>query len=183
MRLESVSDLIGRDPAGAAALADTLSEQARAEILEVRRLVDGLRPPALDQLGLVSVLRQRAEQHRGPGTTEGHMIWTVEAHDDVEPLPAAVEVAAYRIALEAVTNALRHSGAETCTVTLVREDGTLLLQVRDTGRGLAADPSAGVGLTSMRERAEELGGSCTVVSDQSGTLVEVRLPISWEGGG
>jgi two-component system, NarL family, sensor kinase len=92
-------------------------------------------------------------------------------------------VAAYRIALEAVTNALRHSGAETCTVTLVREDGTLLLQVRDTGRGLAADPSAGVGLTSMRERAEELGGSCTVVSDQSGTLVEVRLPISWEGGG
>jgi signal transduction histidine kinase len=183
MRLESVSDLIGRDPAGAAALADTLSEQARAEILEVRRLVDGLRPPALDQLGLVSALRQRAEQHRGPGTTEGHMIWTVEAHDDVEPLPAAVEVAAYRIALEAVTNALRHSGAETCTVTLVREDGTLLLQVRDTGRGLAADPSAGVGLTSMRERAEELGGSCTVVSDQSGTLVEVRLPISWEGGG
>jgi two-component system, NarL family, sensor kinase len=55
--------------------------------------------------------------------------------------------------------------------------------VRDTGRGLAADPHAGVGLTSMRERAEELGGSCTVTSDDHGTLVEVRLPISWEGGG
>ena len=67
MRLESVSDLISRDPAGAAELADTLSEQARAEILEVRRLVDGLRPPALDQLGLVSALRQRAEEHRVPG--------------------------------------------------------------------------------------------------------------------
>lgn len=183
MRLESVSDLIERDPAGAAALADTLSEQARAEILEVRRLVDGLRPPALDQLGLVSALRQRAEQHRIPGAPEGHMTWTVEAHDDVEPLPAAVEVAAYRIALEAVTNALRHSGAETCTVTLVREDGTLVLRVRDTGRGLADDPRAGVGLTSMRERAEELGGSCTVRSVDHGTLVEVRLPISWEGGG
>ncbi len=182
MRLESVSDLIGRDPAGAAELADALSEQARAEILEVRRLVDGLRPPALDQLGLVSALRQRAEEHRVPGAPGGRMTWTVEADDDVEPLPAAVEVAAYRIALEAVTNALRHSGAERCTVTLRREDGTLLLQVRDTGRGLAADPGAGVGLTSMTERAEELGGTCTVSSSEGGTLVDVRLPISGEGG-
>jgi len=177
MRLESVSDLIGRDPAAAAELTDTLSEQARAEILEVRRLVDGLRPPVLDQLGLVSALRQRAEEHRVPGAPGGWMTWTVEAADDVEPLPAAVEVASYRIALEAVTNALRHSGAEQCTVSLVREDGMLLLRVRDTGRGLAAAPPAGVGLTSMRERAEELGGSCTVTSDASGTLVEVRLPI------
>jgi two-component system, NarL family, sensor kinase len=182
MRLESVSDLIGRDPAGAAELADSLSEQARAEILEVRRLVDRLRPPALDQLGLVSALRQRAQEHRVPGAATGRMTWTVEADDDVEPLPAAVEVAAYRIALEAVTNALRHSGAERCTVALKREDGTLLLRVRDTGRGLAADPGAGVGLTSMRERAEELGGTCTVTSSDSGTLVEVRLPISGEGG-
>ncbi len=181
MRLESVSDLISRDPAGAAELADTLSEQARAEILEVRRLVDGLRPPALDQLGLVSALRQRAVEHRVPGAPGGRMIWTVEAADDVEPLPAAVEVAAYRIALEAVTNALRHSGAERCTVSLQREDGTLLLRIRDTGRGLAADPGAGVGLTSMRERAEELGGTCTVTSSGTGTLVEVRLPLSGEG--
>ena len=182
MRLESVSELIDRDPAGAADLVDALSEQARAEILEVRRLVDGLRPPALDQLGLVSALRQRAEQHRVPGAAGARMTWTVEADDDVEPLPAAVEVAAYRITLEAVTNALRHSGAERCTVSLQREDGTLLLRVRDTGRGLAADPGAGVGLTSMRERAEELGGTCTVTSGDTGTLVEVRLPISGEGG-
>ena len=181
MRLESVSDLISRDPAGAAELADTLSEQARAEILEVRRLVDGLRPPALDQLGLVSALRQRAAEHRVPGAPGGRMTWTVEAADDVEPLPAAVEVAAYRIALEAVTNALRHSGAERCTVSLQREDGTLLLRIHDTGRGLAADPGAGVGLTSMRERAEELGGTCTVTSSGTGTLVEVRLPLSGEG--
>lgn len=182
MRLESVSDLIDQDPAGAAELADSLSEQARAEILEVRRLVDGLRPPALDQLGLVSALRQRAQEHHVPGATGSRMTWTVEAGDDVEPLPAAVEVAAYRIALEAVTNALRHSGAEQCTVSLQREDGTLRLRVRDTGRGLAADPGAGVGLTSMRERAEELGGTCTVTSSDTGTVVEVRLPLSGEGG-
>ena len=182
MRLESVSDLVARDPASAAELADTLSEQARAEILEVRRLVDGLRPPVLDQLGLVSALRQRAEEHKVPGAPGSWMTWTVEAADDVEPLPAAVEVAAYRIALEAVTNALRHSGAEQCTVSLVREDGMLLLRVRDNGRGLASERRAGVGLTSMRERAEELGGSCIVTSDAGGTLVEVRLPIA-EGGG
>jgi two-component system, NarL family, sensor kinase len=177
MRLESVSDLIDHDPAEAARLADRLSEQARAEIHEVRRLVEGLRPPALDQLGLVSALRQRAEQHRVPGDGRVGMTWTVESRGEVEPLPAAVEVAAYRIALEAVTNALRHSGAETCSVTLQREGGQLLLRVQDDGHGLAADPRAGVGLTSMRERAEELGGSCTVASDETGTVVAVRLPI------
>jgi two-component system, NarL family, sensor kinase len=91
-------------------------------------------------------------------------------------------VAAYRIALEAVTNALRHSDAESCTVTLRREDGVLLLRVRDTGRGMAADPGAGVGLTSMRERAEELGGTCVVTWGDDGTVVEARLPVSGEGG-
>ena len=176
MRLEAIPDLIARDPSGAAALAESLSEQARGGIAEVRRLVDGLRPPALDQLGLVSALRQRAEEQRVPGAT-GQMTWSVQADEDVEPLPAAVEVAAYRITLEAVTNALRHSGAATCTVTLRREDDTLLLRVRDTGRGLAEDPRRGVGLTSMRERAEELGGTCTVTQDGGGTTVEARLPI------
>ena len=180
MRLESLAELIESHPADAVELAETLSDQARAEILEVRRLVDGLRPPALDQLGLVSALRQRAEEHLVPGAKVDRMTWTVEADEDVEPLPAAVEVAAYRIALEAVTNALRHSDAETCTVTLRRVDGSLLLQIRDTGQGLAPDPGAGVGLTSMRERAEELGGTCTVTSDESGTLVEARLPIAEE---
>ena len=70
--------------------------------------MDGLRPPALDQLGLVSALRQRAAQHNqaAGARVDGAMRWTVEADDDVEPLPAAVEVAAYRIALEAVTNAV-----------------------------------------------------------------------------
>ena len=177
MRLESVSDLIGRDPAEASRLADRLSNQAREEILEVRRLVDGLRPPALDQLGLVSALRQKAAEHQPGRSGEGGMTWTVEADGEVDPLPAAVEVAAYRIALEAVTNALRHSGSDTCVVALARREDRLLLQVRDDGHGLAAGLRAGVGLTSMRERAEELGGSCTITSDERGTLVEVRLPI------
>lgn len=108
--------------------------------------------------------------------------WRVVADAEVDPLPAAVEVAAYRIVLEAVTNAIRHSRAETCVVQLRREDGTLVVVVRDDGTGLAAAPGLGVGLISMRERAEELGGSCTVTSgDETGTVVEARLPVDGTG--
>jgi two-component system NarL family sensor kinase len=179
MRLESVQDLIERDPGRASELVGSLSDQAREEIAEIRRLVDGLRPPALDQLGLVSALRERAAQHALAARTSESIptSWRVEADDDVEPLPAAVEVAAYRIAMEAVTNALRHSGAATCTVSLRREDGVLRLRIRDDGGGLAAGRRAGVGLSSMRERAEELGGTCSVTSDAYGVVVDAWLPL------
>jgi signal transduction histidine kinase len=182
LRLEAAQELIGTDPAQAAESVGGLADLARDEISEVRRLVDGLRPAALDQLGLVTALRQRAAQHELSAREHG-MVWSVEAGDDVEPLPAAVEVAAYRIALEAVTNALRHSGARACTVTLGRDDGHLLMEVRDDGQGLAADRPAGVGLGSMRERAEELGGTCTVTSGADGTRVVARLPLSVTNGG
>jgi signal transduction histidine kinase len=182
LRLESAQDLIATDPAQATEAVAGLADLARDEITEVRRLVDGLRPAALDQLGLVSALRQRAELHEltsGVGT----VVWGVDADEDVEPLPAAVEVAAYRIALEAVTNAVRHSGARGCTVSLHREDQELVLHVRDDGHGLVGDRSTGVGLGSMRERAEELGGTFAVTSEGSGTLVAVRLPLTVPGGG
>ncbi len=182
MRLESAEDLIATDPTQATEAVAGLADLARDEITEVRRLVEGLRPAALDQLGLVSALRQRAAQHEVTAGDEA-VVWTVAAEDDVEPLPAAVEVAAYRIALEAVTNAVRHSGARACTVTLTREGDILLLRVRDDGRGLAEGRPAGVGLGSMRERAEELGGTFAVVSDARGTLVTVRLPLSLTNGG
>jgi signal transduction histidine kinase len=106
------------------------------------------------------------------------MIWTVDAEGDLEPLPAAVEVAAYRIVLEAVTNAGRHSGARACAVTLRRTPDCLRIRVRDTGTGLVPATTPGVGLSSMRERAEEVGGTWTLTSDRgSGTVVEVRLPL------
>jgi two-component system, NarL family, sensor kinase len=176
MRLESTQDLIGEDPAQAAEVVGDLADLARGEIAEVRRLVDGLRPAALDQLGLVSALRQRAVRHEMTSGDDA-LAWAVEADDDVEPLPAAVEVAAYRIALEAVTNAIRHSGARHCTVSLRRDGDDLRVLIRDDGQGLAADRHTGVGLFSMRERAAELGGTCTVTSDASGTLVDARLPV------
>ena len=135
LRLETAEDLIATDPAQAAELVGGLADLARDEIAEVRRLVEGLRPPALDQLGLVSALRQRAAQHE-LAAGDGDVVWTVEADRDVEPLPAAVEVAAYRIVLEAVTNAVRHGGGRACTVTLRREDGHLRVRVQDDGQGL-----------------------------------------------
>ena len=182
MRLESAQDLIATDPRQATEAVAALADLARDEITEVRRLVDGLRPAALDQLGLVSALRQRAAQHE-LSAGDGAFVWTVDADEDVEPLPAAVEVAAYRIALEAVTNAVRHSSARACTVNLARDGGDLLVRVRDDGQGLADGRPAGVGLVSMRERAEELGGTCIVTSDETGTLVDARLPLDVGGGG
>ncbi|WP_299924736.1 sensor histidine kinase [uncultured Nocardioides sp.] len=175
MRLEAATDLIEDDPGQAADLVARLSDQAREGIGEVRRLVEGLRPPALDQLGLVSALRHRAAEH---GAGAGTVPWTVEAEDDIEPLTAAVEVAAYRIVVEAVTNAQRHSGADRCVVRLSRDAGDLRIEVSDTGSGLAADRRPGVGLSSMRERAEELGGTFEVDDRPGGgTVVRVGLPL------
>jgi len=103
---------------------------------------------------------------------------TVEAPPDLPPLPAAVEVALYRIAQEALTNVLRHSGGRRCLVRLTLEDGSVRLEIRDDGRGIAPDDFASVGLVSMRERAQELGGSCEVSSPPDrGTRVLVHIPL------
>jgi signal transduction histidine kinase len=180
MGLEAARDLIPGDPQHAADLVAELSDQARDGIAEVRRLVEGLRPPALDQLGLVSALRQRAHEHNAAASAAGpdRMTWVLDAADDVEPLPAATEVAAYRIVVEAVNNASRHSSSPTCTVRLRRDADWLSIQVSDTGVGIGSPAGPGVGLSSMRERAEELGGSCTLTSEDGvGTVVEARLPL------
>lgn len=106
---------------------------------------------------------------------------TVEAPAGMPPLPAAVEVAAYRIAQEAVTNVVRHARADSCLVRLSPEKGALELEVSDDGVSLPEDRAPGVGLHSMRERAEELGGACKVESTPSGgTSVLARLPLPGE---
>ncbi len=104
----------------------------------------------------------------------------VEVLGDVDgDLPAAVEVAAYRIALEAMTNALRHGGGQWCRVGL-QLNGSLHVVVEDDGVGLPEQYRAGVGIMSMRERAAELGGSCTIIRrEPSGTTVRAVLP-TWE---
>lgn len=142
---------------------------------DIRRLVYDLRPPALDDLGLVPAIRQRIAAFESGD--HGLQI-TVTVSDDLGELPAAVEVAAYRIVTEAVTNVARHAGAQRCAVRLSL-NGALEIEVGDDGRGVDGPLNAGVGLMSLRERAEELGGSCEVTSShQHGTRVVASLPVT-----
>jgi two-component system NarL family sensor kinase len=151
-------------------------DEVKEAITEVRRLVDDLRPPAIDEVGLLDAIRQRATSLSGVVTFEvtgPHLL----AHR-LEQLPAAVEVAAFRIASEAMTNVVRHSGATRCVVA-VELNGAFQLTVSDNGRGIDRTPNLGVGWTSMRERAAELGGSCTMTSQPNGGLVVCAvLPIA-----
>jgi signal transduction histidine kinase len=170
--------LIPRDPTAAAELLVEWRDELRDAIADIRRLVYGLRPPALDDLGLVAALRRLAERY---GSEGGQPRVLVEAPEDLTHLPAAVEVAVYRIIQEALTNVVRHARAKTCVVRLtVNEDVTM--EIVDDGVGIPAERSAGVGLSSMYERAAELGGSCVVESalQSSGTQVLVRLPLPKE---
>ncbi|HVL24131.1 MAG TPA: GAF domain-containing sensor histidine kinase [Thermomicrobiales bacterium] len=161
-----------------------LREELRAAVAEVRRLVLGLRPPALDELGLVGALRARLarlDQEDGDGGTPLRVRF--DADDQLPPLSAATEVAAFRIVEEAVTNVIRHARASLVTVTLALEDDALRVTIEDDGIGLPLTPTGtGLGLQSMRERATELGGSCVVGegADGRGTRVLVTLSSAKE---
>ncbi len=156
-------------------LAD-LAEQTREVIADLRRLVYALRPPALDELGLVGALAQIGE---APGQ---NLVFEFDRPDTLPPLPAAVEVAAYRIAQEALTNVVRHADAKRCRLSLGMSDGGMLLEVIDDGGGLDGTQLPGIGLRSMRERAEELGGSFEVGSPAGGGCrVAAFLPCRGDG--
>ena len=169
--------LIPQDPVAADELAVELREELRAAISDIRRLVYDLRPPALDDLGLAEALRQLAARY---DSKDKPLRVQVETSENSPNLPAAVEVAVYRITQEALTNVARHAQAKTCVVQLdVNRD--VMLEIVDDGVGIPAGRSAGVGLSSMRERAAELGGSCVVEkASKRGTRVLVRLPLSEE---
>jgi signal transduction histidine kinase len=177
----TVGELIPSDPKEAASANSKLRTAIRSTVGDVRRLVYDLRPPALDELGLVEAIRERASRYGAQ--EEGHQV-TVEAPDELPPLPAAVEVAAYRIVQEALTNVSRHARASVCTVRLACPDGrTLNVEVLDNGVGLPGSSKGGVGLSSMRERAAELGGTCEIEnSSPTGTRVFARLPLAGPDG-
>ncbi len=176
LKLDAARNLLPRDPAAADALLCDLKAEAQAAIADIRRLVYDLRPPALDELGLVGALREYAASLTTP---EGLCI-RVEAPEQLPPLPAAVEVAAYRIALEALTNVERHARARQCVVRLALTDN-LHLEILDDGIGLPPQSRAGVGLASMRERAAELGGRCVAERrPEGGTRIWAELPVHGE---
>jgi signal transduction histidine kinase len=174
--IDAILELLENNPAEAARLLRGLKAQNQATVSEIRRLVYELRPPALDELGLVGALQAHAAQLHNPQTLQ---IQITAWPDPLPPLSAAVEVAAYRIALEALTNAARHAGAQSCNIRLQAEDSRLTLTVADDGRGLEPNGRHGVGLHSMRERAEELGGKLTVESgNDGGVRVTAVIPLS-----
>ena len=182
LTIDAIRALMRRDPDAAEELLLDLKADAQDAVTDIRRLVYGLRPPALDDLGLLGALRESAAQYSAKGLSV-----SVEAPEALPPLSAAVEVAAYRIAQEALTNVVRHAGASTCIVSVALEEASVLcVEVRDDGRGIP-DPQenssvrAGVGLTSMRERASELGGNLLVGPLlEGGTRIRARLPLPKE---
>jgi two-component system NarL family sensor kinase len=155
-----------------------LHELQKTALIDVRSLVEGLRPPALDNGGLLGALQQHAEVSAVMGT-QGPPTITFEVAGDLSVLPAAVEVAAYRIGQEAISNATKHAGAQRIIVRMSHTDSGLTLEIEDDGVGLAANNnSLGVGRISMTERATELGGWCTTEhSATGGTRVNAWLPI------
>jgi signal transduction histidine kinase len=178
LRIDTARNLAADRPDDADRLLRQARDEVAAALSDVRRLVHDLRPPALDDLGLTGAVRQQAGRVL-PAT----VVVTVHADPGVEDLPAAVEVAAYRIASEALANVARHARAARVRIALGREaDGALTVTVTDDGVGIAPGAPAGVGLVSLRERAAELGGRCSVTCPAGGgTVLRAVLPV--DGGG
>jgi signal transduction histidine kinase len=151
-------------------LLGEINTEVKASLGDIRRLVEALRPPALDELGLIGAVRSRA------AALAGELAIEVIGNEPIGSLPAAVETAAYRIVVEAITNAVRHSGGTRCLVSISVVDDALEVSVRDDGRGLDQERTPGVGLRSMQERAAEVGGTCAIRSAEDGTVVAARLP-------
>jgi two-component system, NarL family, sensor kinase len=171
---DAAANLMKTDPAQSSELLTALRRDSRMALADVRRIVDDLRPPALDELGLVGALRQRAEQlaWRADG---GAVRVRLDVPPSVPALPAAVEVATYRIATEALTNIARHSRA---TSALIRLECGDRLEVSVTDDGSADGTwTPGVGLTAMRDRAAELGGSFSAGPSPSGGRVSAWFPL------
>jgi signal transduction histidine kinase len=154
------------------ALLVRLADEVDGVVHEIKRIVRDLRPTALDQLGLTGAVAEFSRRFAGDLDIQ------LSLPDTPAPLPAAVEVAAYRIVTEALTNVVRHAHAERCWVRIVTDD-PVEIDVIDDGIGIDHRRPDGVGLTAMRERAAELGGAVDVVSGpKSGTHLHIRLPAA-----
>jgi signal transduction histidine kinase len=171
MGLDEARAVHREDPDRADTLLRELKDRAKEAIDDIRTLVYGLRPPALDDFGLLGAIRTILTT-----STRGDIVVDLCVPPQLPALPAAIEVAAYRIVQESVTNVLRHAGAGHVEVALACRDDELQVSVRDDGCGLADGVVAGVGLTSIQERVRDVGGRVTIRSD-GGTTVEAVLPV------
>lgn len=175
--LHAARNLVRRDPESAARLLAQLEEEMHGALAEVRRLTDELRPSRLDELDLVEAIRLHA-MALADRMTELHI--EVRAIGELDSLALPVRVAVYRIICEALTNAVRHSGARSCVVS-IRLDDDLTVEIIDDGIGIpdgATPPWSGVGLRSMRDRTTELGGVWAIEPGvPGGTRVAAIFPV------
>ncbi|MBD0383142.1 sensor histidine kinase [Paenibacillus sedimenti] len=177
LRLDEALLLHEAEPDKSRLALELVQAQMRAAIADIRRLVYALRPPALDEFGLAFAMQELAMQLEDPS-----MRVTLDGFDRGLQLHAAAEVALYRIAQEALTNAVRHAGASECVIRLRAEGDLLHVDITDNGCGLPQQPKPGIGIRSMRERAEELGGTFVIRSEPGqGTQISIQLPVL-EGG-
>ena len=179
--LHAAQRLMSRDPDQAEQLVNHLEQELQSAIIEVRRLFETLRPPALDQLGLVPAVQEHIQILATRMSTDedstGNVSFALHQAGDFAALPAIVEVAAYRIVCEALTNVARHSKAHTCAVKLSR-DKAVRVEVVDDGVGFNGRRGRGLGLGSMRERARELGGTFEIETPPAGgTRIIATLPV------
>jgi two-component system, NarL family, sensor kinase len=172
---DAAANLIETDPEQANNLLTTLRRDTRVALADVRRLVDDLRPRALDELGLVGALQQRADQLGWRADGEAVEV-KLDLPAEMPLLPPAVEVATYRVATEALTNVVRHSKATRAVVRVFVGD-RLEVSITDDGppNGRWA---AGVGLTAMRERVTELGGAFEAGPSPTGGSVSASFPLA-----
>ena len=171
LKMGALRDRVQQDKFAEAMVSD-LREQIRGVVTQIRHVIYDLRPPALEELGLLTTIREQAQQF-----SIADLQVNVIAPDYLPLLPAAVEVATYRIVLEALNNVAKHSQATHCDIRL-RISDYLYVDITDNGVGMPDRLEPGVGISSIRERVSELGGSATFKKIATGgTHVSVRLPL------
>ncbi|MEK3885496.1 histidine kinase [Paenibacillus sp. PL2-23] len=182
---------VDKEPAAAVAKMDELGHVIRATVQDIRSLVNDLRPPALDELGLIGAIRARMDEMTKPSQlvedgTARRLSMQIDAPQELPALRAAVEVAVYRIVTESLVNVVKHADATECHVLLaVTDNKRLLVEVVDNGVGVEAvrrpawaGMTGGIGLISMRERAAEIGGECAIERlEAGGTRVRAVFPL------
>jgi signal transduction histidine kinase len=171
-RIGVARNMLEKAPAKTAVMLNDLERDIGQTLTDVRRLVYSMRLPLLDQFGLIGAISDfvRQQQERIP--------INLSLPEQLPPLNAAIEVAVYRIFQTALDNVIKHANATTCTIYLKSEHDNLILIIEDDGMGLPENVTEGVGITSMRERAEELSGTFHVVPRHpQGTRLQVAIPM------
>jgi signal transduction histidine kinase len=174
-RVGAAQGLLQKNPEKTAKILDDLQNGIEGTLGTIRQLVYELRPPLLDQFGLIGSVNDFVSR------LDNRVEINLDLPAQLPALTAAVEVAAFRIMHTSLDNVTKHAKATRCDARLAVTNGNLTIDIIDNGIGISDDYKAGVGLTSMRERAEELGGTFAVTRNKpQGTHLSVSIPLPAE---